>query len=315
MRWILKAATQKAISALPNPEVMNYFFQSKITNKLPANKERFLGRVAHAIEHFNAIRKRWPESDLGSLRGYEFGAGWDMIIPLSYYALGINHQTIVDIRSNFRAELVNDTIRRLTLFRPEIEPAHGITLRPLCPDQPMRSPGDLRQFGIQYRAPCDATSTGLPAADYDFITSTYTLEHIPRPVVVAIMRECHRILKPSGIVSSLIDMQDHYNGFDKSISVYNYLKFPGWVWSLANSSLHYQNRMRLCHYLSIFSGAGFTPVSRWIDQPTDTDWQKFSRISKAREFRGLPDSDVAAKRLGLVMEKIQATKEAGEVCK
>lgn len=151
MRWVLKAAAQKAISALPNPEVVNYFFQSKVTNKLPASKEKFLGRVAHGIEHFNAIRKHWNESDLGTLRGYEFGGGWDMIIPLTYYALGINDQTIVDIRSNFKAELVNDTILRLTRYRPEIEQTQGVTLRSLCADQPLRSPADLCQFGIQYR--------------------------------------------------------------------------------------------------------------------------------------------------------------------
>src|SRR5882762_4831473 len=122
MKWIVKAVMQKTISALPSPESVNYLFQSRVTKKLPMPKKEFLWRVGIAVTHFKAIQKHRHQ---GGLRGYEFGAGWAMIIPLTYYALGIDDQTLVDIRPNLRLELVADTICRLNEYRPEIEHGHG----------------------------------------------------------------------------------------------------------------------------------------------------------------------------------------------
>ena len=67
MNWVLKAVTQKAISALPNPERINYILQSKVTKSLPLPKREFIWRVEHGINHFRTIQKYNP--DVGTLAG------------------------------------------------------------------------------------------------------------------------------------------------------------------------------------------------------------------------------------------------------
>jgi len=301
MKWLLKAAVQRAISALPNPERVNHFFQRKVLRSFPLPKREFIWRVEHALNHFKAIQTHY--GDVEGLRGYEFGAGWDMIIPLTYHALGIDDQTVVDIRPNLRLELVNDTVRRLNEYRDDIERDYGVKMRPLDSRQVISSAELKERFGINYCAPCDARRTGLPADSIDFITSTYTLEHIPRQDIVLILREGHRILKPTGVVSSLIDMQDHYALCDRNVSVYNYLRFPEWFWTLVNSPLHYQNRLRYSDYMDIAKDDGFGPVSEWIDNPTDRDLTILRSLKLNQKFTGYSEASLAAKRLGLVMVK------------
>jgi len=300
MKWLLKALIQNAISVLPYSEDVNYIFQSKVAKNFPQSKKRFLWRVELAVDHFTAIQKH--ADDVAELRGYEFGAGWDMIIPLTYYSLGIQDQTITDIRPNLRFELVNDTIRRFDEYRPEIEKAHGVRLRELNPAS-INGPDDLESnFGIRYLTPCDARATGLPGNSFDFITSTYTLEHIPQADILAIMKECYRLLKPSGVLSSLVDMQDHYADFGK-VSVYNYLQFPGWVWGMINSSIHYQNRLRYSDYRDIMNVAGFHAVEEWVDRPTEEDLGALRSLRLAQEFTRYSEDDLAAKRLRIVTER------------
>ena len=72
----------------------------------------------------------------------------------------------------------------------------------------------------------------------DCITSTYTLEHIPADDIRRILVECNRILKPGGLILSLIDYQDHYSWLDLRISRYNFLRYSERQWRWFNSSLH-----------------------------------------------------------------------------
>src|SRR5205823_13839725 len=85
-------------------------------------------------------------------------------------------------------------------------------------------------YGIDYRAPCDAKKTGLPSLSVDYITSTSTLEHIPPEAIRLILRECYRVLRDRGVISLLIDYNDHYTYSDHKISVYNFLRYSDWVW-------------------------------------------------------------------------------------
>ena len=52
-------------------------------------------------------------------------------------------------------------------------------------------------------------------------------------------------------------MQDHYSFFDPGISAFNFLKFSEPTWSLINSSVHYQNRLRASDFRRLHEDAGF----------------------------------------------------------
>src|SRR5262249_55723189 len=104
MKWFVKAATQKLISCLPNSESINYVFQRHVSRTLLASLPQFLEKAVQAAGHLSHALKLTSGCELSGLSLYEFGAGWDLIIPLTYYALGINRQTLVDIRPGLRLE-------------------------------------------------------------------------------------------------------------------------------------------------------------------------------------------------------------------
>ncbi|MGH2713340.1 MAG: class I SAM-dependent methyltransferase [Thermoleophilaceae bacterium] len=289
MRWIAKAAVQRGLGALPRADRLNYWFQTRVTKGLPRDEDNFRLHVDKTLEHFAAFRRHGARAP-GEAHFYEFGAGWDLITPIVLSVLGVGRQTIVDIRANLRPELVNGTVARLGRYRELLEGAAGGS--PAWPKAgAVETAADLERFGIRYLAPCDARATGLEAASVDCISSTFTLEHIPARDIAAILDESRRLLRPGAVISSAIDMNDHYSFFDPSISSYNFLKFGDGVWRIVNSPIHFQNRLRLPDYEGMFSAAGFDILERKVEAVRAEDRAAIERLALAPRFRDRYSTD------------------------
>ena len=75
---------------------------------------------------------------------------------------------------------------------------HGIDLA-----APMLRFAAARAASLGYAvhfAQADATQTKFADASFDLITSTLLLHEMPRPVILALLRECHRLLRPGGVM-------------------------------------------------------------------------------------------------------------------
>jgi SAM-dependent methyltransferase len=188
----------------------------------------------------------------------EFGAGRDLINNLCLWCLGVEHQLCVDLYDILQPELVNVAIQSLR----DVAPPDFKRL----PDMDKLQPASLGQglrvrFGIDFRAPFDARATGLADGSLDFIYSTNTLEHVPPREIMAILKECRRLLASGGALSFKIDYADHYSYADKSITVYNFLRYNPAAWRVFNPPLHYQNRLRHADYAALFMASGFQVLS------------------------------------------------------
>jgi hypothetical protein len=255
MNWKWKAFLQMVLSVIPGGEHGNYLFQKYITRTLPTSDTGFADHVRYAQQHIAAIN-RYYQGPVTQATFYEFGAGWDLIIPLSFYALGVERQILVDIRSLLKPSLVNDSIDKFQT----VANLNGLSRRPntYLNGRKNAISTQLRNFyGIDYRAPCDPKQTRVKSSTIDCITSTSTLEHIPLPELRPILRECHRLLRSGGVMSFVIDYADHYSYFDSRLSAYNYLQYSDKTWSLYSPSLHYQNRLRHRDYLDLLRETGF----------------------------------------------------------
>jgi len=209
MRWLAKAALQKALTLCPGSERLNYFLQRHVSKNYPRSEKDFLHWIDIAAQHFHVFVEHGSANNLSDVTFYEFGAGWDLLILLAYHAFGVNRQIVVDINPLIHLELVSDTLRRFSACKGKLEASLNRTLRDLG-GPPLRSVAELRKrFGIIYHAPLDARSTGLQPSYVDFISSTATLEHIPPSDIYHILVECSGILKPGGIMSHRVDMVDH----------------------------------------------------------------------------------------------------------
>ncbi|MGH9278625.1 MAG: class I SAM-dependent methyltransferase [Acidimicrobiales bacterium] len=294
MDWRAKALLQGAFSLLPRGHDVNYLFQRHITHGLPLQEHKLDEMVELAGHHAAALAQR-GRVPLGACRAYEFGAGWDLGMPLLLYCAGVNHQTIVDIRPLTRVDLVADLARRL---RSKDLPAAFVRR----PEEPGGDDldGYLARHGISYRAPLDR-STGLPAGSVDGITSTNTLEHIPPADIAAILRECRRLLAPGGVMSFQIDYQDHYSYFDPSISVYNFLRYDDRRWRLYNPSLHFQNRLRHRDYLDLIAGAGLAVAEAETDGGSADEIGVVAALPPDDRFATYGGAELAVRRSRLVL--------------
>jgi SAM-dependent methyltransferase len=299
MRWLAKAALQRGLGALPQGERLNYVFQRHVLRSLPAGEAPLRRKFSRALQHLRAYREHGPDVAPAEACFYEFGAGWDLAIPLAYAMLGVGRQVLVDIRPSARLELVNDSLASFERLRDTLEAEAKRELRPL--GGPIRALAELEpRFGITYLAPCDARATGLPKASIEFVSSTDTCEHIPEPDLAAILRECRRLLRPGGAFSCRIDLQDHYSYFDPSLSRYNFLRFSDRAWGLVNSPLHHQNRLRSPDYLRLVREAGLELAVERPSGPSDDGLAELRALPLAPRFRGYTPEELGVTVLSFV---------------
>jgi len=298
--WRIKALLQLVFSSIPRGEQLNYLVQRSV-GSLPASDAAFCGTVSYAKRHIDAIRRYYNRS-LANATFYEFGAGWDMVIPLAFYGFGVGSQILVDIRRLIRVALINDTIEKYQRMASELAVPRRPTAHLNC--NKYNFTRLLKQlYGIDYRAPCDAKQTGLPPRSIDCITSTSTLEHIQKEDIPSILRECHRILRDDGLMSVLVDYDDHYSYFDTKVSGYNFLQYSDRMWVMFNPALHYQNRLRHRDYLDLFQAAGFDVVEDQHKEMTETDLKTLERLSLNARFRNYSSGDLAVHNALLTLRK------------
>lgn len=302
MRWVAKAALQRGLGVLPQGERLNYIFQRRVLRSLPAGEAALRQKFSRAVQHLTMYEQHGPDVPREQATFYEFGAGWDLAIPVAYALLGVGRQVLVDIRPSARVELANDSLAAFERQRPELEALAGRELRHGC--GPVARLEELEEaVGIRYLAPCDARDTGLPEASLDFVSSTDTCEHIPGTDLAEIFRECFRLLRPGGGFSCRIDLQDHYAYFDRSLSRYHFLRFSDRAWRVVNSPLHHQNRLRSPDYLRLVREAGFELVVERPSGPSDEGRKELRSLPLAERFRGYSEDELGVTVLSFVAVK------------
>ena len=264
---------------------VNLVFQRRVTHSFPRSAHRLAEVVARGKRHVEALRGRGLDPADSTL--FEFGAGWDLAVPLTMAALGASRQVVIDLNPLLRLELVSDVARRLA------DEHIALGLPAPAPEAVHDGKAALTSRGIDYRAPCDARQTGLEPGCIDAITSTSTLEHVPAEEIVAILRESRRILRPGGMLSFEIDYSDHYSHGDRSIGPYNFLQFSDAEWSRYNPALHHQNRLRHPDYLAMFDAAGFELIEVDARRPDHVRLEALGRLPLAPRFQAYDQDDLA----------------------
>ena len=291
MNWKVKAAIQNTISHLPNPGHVNYFFQRYISKGYPAPESIFSKKIINADRHLNGY-KTYSEVTRADDTFYEFGAGWDILIPLIYASKGVQKQILLDINDLLKPDLVRSNISRLI--------TKGFSLQHVVTEDDDQL---LKNLKIQFFAPRDARSTNFESNSINFISNTDTLEHIPKDDIALIMKECYRILAPGQVVSCVIDLRDHYAYFDSNITFFNFLTFNNRSWRSYNNSLHYQNRLRYADYKKIFEDCGFKIVFEECEYPTTSELETLKALPLDAEYRNRDLREIGIKEIWMVLKK------------
>ncbi len=197
-------------------------------------------------------------------RVMEVGTGRRLDMPIAFFLCGAASVVTFDLHRYLKPALVSSSVHMMAQQRDRVakilEPvvAPRAVTRRLETLSAARNTKDLLQrAGIEYRAPADAGRTGLPAHSVDIQISYTVFEHIPRHVLIEILREANRILSSDGVALHHIDPSDHFSHDDNSILPINFLQYSEAEWSeLAGNQFSYHNRLRADDYKTLYQESG-----------------------------------------------------------
>jgi SAM-dependent methyltransferase len=136
----------------------------------------------------------------------------------------------------------------------------------------------------------------LADSSVDFIWSHAVLEHIRVHEFSEFIVEMYRVLRPGGVASHRVDLQDHLSGG------LNNLRFSNSIWEsdLMSESGFYTNRIRYQEMLDVFSEAGFEneviEIDRWPELP-------LSKNLMNSQFQSIAIDELCVRAFSLVATK------------
>ena len=102
----------------------------------------------------------------------------------------------------------------------------------------------------------------LPSGSVDLAHSGGALEHYTPARLRAFLAECHRILRPGGIASHVLDHRDHLHHADHGYPFLAHLALPEPLYrALLGGPLTYHNRLSPARVVALFEEAGFERVA------------------------------------------------------
>ena len=265
MHWQLKGLVQKVVGAMPAGVTLNYWLQRRF-----GGLRDFPGEFASKVEDWTIMTRHLRDAgrSLTGARLLEIGTGWYPTFPLACYLAGARQVSTFDLNRHLKPELTRACIALLGEHLPTIaaksgeplaEDERGYAVHAALPD-PAGDPTGATGGVVHYRAPADATRTGLPAASVDVVFSNSVLEHVPPDVIRALYDESRRVLSPGGLMFHSVNCGDHYAYVDRRINQLNYLQYPDRAWAFWNNRLLYQNRLRAHRFVDDAVDAGFDIV-------------------------------------------------------
>lgn len=136
----------------------------------------------------------------------------------------------------------------------------------------------------------------VPSGSVHWVFSHAVLEHVWLQHLQSTLAESYRVLAPGGVATHCIDMGDHFNDSLHS------LRLPARLWESYpfRSSGFYTNRLRLCHWLSLFTQVGFQ-----IKHCRPVQWQSLPLPRRALqpEYAALSEPDLLTHTVYLTLQK------------
>jgi SAM-dependent methyltransferase len=154
----------------------------------------------------------------------------------------------------------------------------------------------------------------LPDGAADLCHSGGALEHYPPAPLAAFLRECHRVLRPGGIASHVLDHRDHLHHADARWPFLAHLALrEGPYRVLCGHALGYHNRLTPTEVQALFDAAGFEriavrrmtlPAKRYVpDDEVLAGRPGLPRALLAPRFRAISDEDLRSAAVHYVYRK------------
>jgi SAM-dependent methyltransferase len=304
--WKIKGIIQKSLSSFPGGECINDSLQRRLGGlaNFDANIRSKVDDWALLISYLRTV----DADDLECQRVMEIGSGWYPTLPICFHLAGVQHCHTADISRHMKPNLAFKMLTTIEKHLPRIGAVSGRGADAVRAQyENLREATSLEDLlaraGIVYHAPADASNACWFADEaVDLVYSNSVLEHVPEPVIAALMREAHRVLKPEGLMVHAVGCNDHYAFFDKSISFVNYLQFTAKQWRLWNNRLLYQNRLRANDFIRLARESSFEVVHE-ARAVRPGSREALASLKIAHEFSSYATEDMVATTVDFVARK------------
>jgi SAM-dependent methyltransferase len=236
MNFKIKVGVHWLIHVLPFSLAFHRVFQKHISKELWSHEhlESKLEIANTYLETYQKFRNERPKNAL------DFGAGFDVIIPLYLSQKGIGHH-IYDNENKLIPELV---IKRANeIFKPQKVQFTSV--------QEILEANRIIQVSSSFQELVHSS------IQFDVIHSTVVFEYLSEEEIEKTLQGFKKLLNPKGLVMLTINYRDHWSHADAGISDYNFLRYSKQEWKRFCPPTCGQNRMRHSDYLACITSAGF----------------------------------------------------------
>ncbi|MGX1022919.1 hypothetical protein [Psychroflexus sp. MBR-150] len=236
---------------------------------------------------FNQIKKilRNNKVNLEGKNVLEIGSGWFPIIPILFKnELNINKCYTFDINEHYSKKRIKSTLK---IFENNFK----------------TNKNNLPSF-IKY-FPSTNVSNFKINDNIDFVISRFVLEHISEDELLKIHYHLYNQISKSAQILHLISPSDHRAYSDKSLSLYDFLKYSDKEWDKIQTKFDYHNRLRLPDYINIFKKAGFKiEFLNYEDVNKNSDkYKKFKKLNIHYDYKKYSEQEILASSITVLLSK------------
>jgi Methyltransferase domain len=301
MNWFVKCMAFQVLGRVPGGRALYHTGQRRLTGSTRQTDSRLLGKIGQTVRYWNWLTANLPPERLANAVHLELGSGWLPSVPMTFHALGVPRQHLVDIAPHMQPEVVVETAE---IFRA-VAPRAGINFArlPVVPARGQSLAATLEPLGMVYAAPYDELAQKI-AGQVDFITATQMLYHLDLKTLKMVLGIVRGLLRPGGHFMALQHLRQTFDGLDSRTSPFYSLRYSDWFWeNIINSPMMSYNRLRAPDYRELLEQAGFEVAHFEIEPGSPEDFALLEKATVHPMFARYTKEDLAARGLFFAARK------------
>ncbi|MBD0830535.1 hypothetical protein [Aestuariibaculum sediminum] len=284
-----KTLTLKSLNILPSR--IGYFLYHNIQSHSFQNFQNFIGPNTNSLNHIIRLLSK-NGIQLKHKHVLEIGSGWHPVLPfLLKTKAQIDSIHTYDLNFHYQQKNLDkcyNYFKKEHNYSPTLIEQHKLKL----PDF------------IHYYPNTNIIDSNLPK-NIDIVLSRFALEHVSPSDLLAMHKALYANTPQNTNIIHLISPSDHRAYSDKTLSVYDFLKYSKEEWKRIQTKFDYHNRLRLPDYLDIFEQAGFK-VSFLEFEKIDTSSPKYKAFKKLHiheDFKKYSEEELLAGSINVLLQK------------
>lgn len=290
MNHKLKTTVFKVLDKLPNR--LGYFVYHKLQNI--SSKLTIEDKIKSTESSYNLIKSILQEKEiqLENKTVVEIGSGWMPVLPyLLIYDAGVKKVLTYDINKHYQPKRISQLNK---IFEEKYNRNNAAN------DTLLQTKLNSKVVYFPYTNVADGE-----LEEADIIISRFVLEHISPMDIESMHQSFADKLKKGACILHLISPGDHRAYTDKSISLYDFLKYSQQEWDAIQTKFDYHNRLRLPQYLEILQ-QNFEVI--YVEYSScvhgSTEHQKLDRINIHEDFKSFSFEELTAGSINVLLKKV-----------